>query len=388
MRKRATAILALVVLTMPAVSLAGAQEKEAKKLYDKGVALAKEGSYEEAISYFEEARTRGAPDETLFNLGKCYEALGLFHVAVDYYEEYLDSPQPKKPKKVAKLIEELRLKPSTLKFDSEPAGAEVRQVLLDGTESTLGTTPFEYRAEAGEFTFVIVKEGFEKKQITMETGYGKPFNLVITLGSDDVDVQVVDTSAKPEKHEVALGFPRVGLAVDLGGGVSLFPYPDVGFEAGGDFTLAVAYRFGHMVDTGLALGLRLDVRSYNLACTLESGERARWSAVMAHILAVPAYQFNLHERIGLELSLPLGIAVLSPPGSLPSTARIDLTDGFVSGGGLAMFELGLSASLRIALVSALYLVVEPVRMRILVPFGQWRPALFDMDILVRLGFEF
>lgn len=382
--RRFIALLALPLLLV-ALPAAAQDDLDAKKLFKKGVQLAKEGSYEEAISYFEEARSRGAPDETLFNMGKCYEALGLYHVAVEYYQKYLDSPKPQKVKKIKNLMEELRLKPSTLTFNSIPEGAEVRHVVGDGTESKLGVTPFEYKAEAGEFTFSVVKEGYPTKKFSIETGYGKPFDLQISLGEGESSpgLEVMEKTKKVKKFEVDLGFPKIGLMVDLGGGVALYPYPGVDFRAGGDFTLGVSYRFAHGVDNGLGVGLRLDIRSLKLTTDTRD-----YSAIMAHILAVPAYQIRVHEILGLEFSLPVGVAILSVTEDVPTDERVDLLRGYLTSNGLAMFELGVAIGLRIRIVSALYAVIEPLRFHLLVPFAQWRPALVDMDILVRIGFEF
>ncbi len=405
----ALALVALAITLAPAPATAQDDDK-AFELYKKGVDLAKQGEYEEAIKNFEEARMRGAPDETLFNLGKCYEGLGLFHVAVDYYQQYLDSPDAKHVDAVKEVVEELRIKPSQLVFTSEPPGAEVRQVLEDGTEDKLGVTPFEHTAEAGTFTFIVAKEGMGEKKVTLEAGYGKPYDLEIELTGDDVTVDVIDKSKKledlggtqpepepepeppvddrPKKPRPV--FPKLGVAVELGAGAALYPHAKVDFQAGGIFTFGAAYRFSLGVKSGLSAGLRFTFRSLELTGS-QGGDDRTWKAFLIHILAVPGYQIEVHEKLGLDLTLPLGVAVLSPTDNLSDTAWVDLVGGRVSGGSLALFDLGVGAALRIKLASGLYVTVEPVRLHILMPFKTWgngTKALVDLDITARIGFQF
>ncbi|MBW2263122.1 MAG: tetratricopeptide repeat protein [Deltaproteobacteria bacterium] len=399
----ALAILLLAVTIAPAHAWAQ-DDDQAFELYKKGVDLAKVGEYEEAIKHFEEARMRGAPDQTLFNLGKCYEGLGLFHVAVDYYDQYLESPNAKHVDAVKDVVEELRIKPSKLVFTSEPQGAEVRQVLEDGTEVKLGVTPFEHTAEAGEFTFIVTKEGLGEKKVTLEAGYGKPYDLEIDLTADDVEVDVIDKSKtlddlgakepepepEPEPPRPKPVFPKLGLAIELGAGAALFPHAEVDFQAGGIFTFGAAYRFSLGVKSGLSAGLRFTFRSYELTGS-QGGDDRTWKAFMIHILAVPGYQIEVHEKLGLDLTLPLGIVILNPTDNLSDSAWIDLVDGRISGGNVALFDLGVGAALRIKLVSGLYVTVEPVRLHILFPFKSWgngTKALFDLDITARIGFQF
>jgi hypothetical protein len=387
---------------------AGAEDDEkAYKLFKQGVDLAKEGKYEEALKFFEEARMRGAPDETLFNMGKCYEGLGLFHVAADYYEQYIDSPDAKHVDKVKEVIEELEIKPSPLNFTSDPPGAEVRRVLADGTDTKLGVTPFEYTAEAGEFTFVVVKKGFEPKEVTITTGFGRPFDLEIDLTTDVVEVEVIDRSkklsdlgeegetgeeeepGKPEKpRKPPPEFPRLGLAMEMGSGVALYPYKGADFKAGGIISFRIGYRFSKGPESGLSVGLHLDARSYRLDEDPDYGGRS-WQGWLVHVLAVPAYQFKVHPRLAVEASLPLGFAVLTS--GAPGSAHVDLVDGRITGS-LALFDLGVGAALRIMIVSGLYATVEPVRLHLLFPLKKWGPdapkALADLDIAARIGFQF
>jgi len=401
---------ALLVVTIAPSRAEAQDDDQAFELYQEGVELAKEGEYEEAIKKFEEARTRGAPDQTLFNLGKCYEGLGLFHVAVDYYEQYLESPDAKHADAVKEIIEELRIKPSKLVFTSEPPGAEVRQVLADGTEDKLGVTPFEHTAEAGTFTFIVTKEGMGEKKVELEAGYGKPYDLEIKLTADDVTVDVIDKSKTledlggqepgpepgpepepepgPEKPKPT--FPKLGVAIELGAGAALYPHAEVDFQAGGIFTFGAAYRFSLGVDSGLSAGLRFTFRSYEITGS-QGGDDRTWKAFLIHVLIVPGYQIKLHEKLGLDLTLPLGLAILDPTDDLSDSAWVDLVGGRISNGNVSMFDLGVGAALRIKMLSGLYATVEPVRLHIMFPFKTWGTgtrALFDLDITARIGFQF
>jgi hypothetical protein len=324
---------------------------------------------------------------------------------VDYYEQFLESPDAKKRKQVEEIIEELRIKPSVLVFTSEPSGAEVRQLLEDGTETKLGVTPFEHTAESGTFTFIVTKGGYGEKEVTIETGYGKPYDLEISLTEEDVTVEVIDKSKtladvsepvepepepEPEPRKPPPSFPKVGLAVELGTGPALYPYPKVDFQAGGIFTFGLAYRLKHGVESGFSAGLRFTFRSYRLEGT-HGGDSREWDSLIIHILAVPGYQIRMHERLGLELTLPLGVAVIKPTDNLSESAWVDLVGGHISNGNVSLFDLGVGAALRIHVVSGLYIVVEPVRLHLLMPFKPWgndTKVLVDLDIVARIGFEF
>jgi hypothetical protein len=391
--------LALSIALVPAAGHAASKKSKAQKLYKKAVQAAKIGEYDEAIRFFEEARARGAPPVTLFNIGKCYEAMGEFYVAVDYYREYLTYPKAKKKAKIEKRIEELRIKPSVVTFDSIPVGAEVHEEHDDGTTKKLGMTPLELTVEAGDKTYYLIKKGFKTKRVRLDAGFGKPFPLEITLTPEVEAAQIELEKALEARQKKKKEYHPVGLYLEIGAGAALYPYTYVeyesgtgteslGFSAGADTSFGLGWRFAHGVSTGFALGLRGNFRTMTLRLT---GDGLSYTSLVAEVLAVPAFQVRLHEILGLELTLPLGIAWLVPGGGSNEDFRVDLVDGYIDGSNLMLLDVGFGAGLRFALARGLYLDLEPARIHLLVPLRSWQndvKLLVDVDVGVRLGYEF
>ena len=96
-------VAALAVLLLSGAVRAGDEEK-AKELYQQAVDLAKDGRYTEAVPLFEEAYSLGAPPVALYNIGRCYESLGKFGLAVDYYQRYVAAPGVEDAAEVEEII--------------------------------------------------------------------------------------------------------------------------------------------------------------------------------------------------------------------------------------------------------------------------------------------
>ncbi len=404
------------VLIAPLVALAlaaapsgvEAKKSKAQKAYKKGVNAAKVGNYEEAIEHFEEARARGAPPVTLYNIGKCYEALGQFYVAVDYYEEYLEYPKAKKVKKIRAKIDELHLKPSVVTFMSVPPGSEVQRQHDDKTVDKVGVTPLELTLESGEHVYFLVKPGYKKKQLLINAGFGKPYKLEITMTPSEDEVVVKPTEVGKKKKKRKKGpYDPVGFYMEIGAGAAVHPYVyvpyehdtgteiedrKVGMQVGGDFSFGLGWAFSHTTESGFMLGLRADLRTYRLeGVDRLSGDRVDVVSLFASVLLVPAFKVYLEDFLALEFSLPFGLAWLVPGSGVGEDSRINLVDGYISGGNLLLFDLGVGAGLKFQLVRGLYLTVEPVRLHMFFPTAKWKNGarvLLDIDFGIRLGYEF
>ena len=85
------------------------------------------------------------------------------------------------------------------------------------------------------------------------------------------------------------------------------------------------------------------------------------------------------------------MAWLVPGSGVDGDSRINLVDGFITGGNLLLFDLGVGAGLKFQLARGLYLTIEPVRMHMFFPMAKWRNEakfLLDLDFGIRLGYEF
>jgi hypothetical protein len=371
----AACLAALVLCVAPR---AGADDKDtALALYQEAVDLAKEGKYEAAIVLFEKAHGLGAPPVTLYNIGKCYQDLEDLEKAVEYYEQYVQSPGVEDAADVQAVIEELEDTPSPVRIETIPGEAEVYEVLTDSTRQKLGTTPLEFEADAGSHGYLIEKKGFKTKKIKLKTGLGKAFDLEITL-----------TEKKEQTTPAKSDDDGLGLFVEAGGGAALHAYKAVAFTAGAEASVAIGWRFAKGMDTGFSVALRTSLRPYRLTAV---GEDRRYGALFTTILAVPAVQVRLHERLAVEASIPMGLTLLSPLDAIPSTTEIRLVGGTIQDGAVPLFDVGFGASLRIGIVSMFYIVVQPIHLHVLVPTTTWQndiKALVDIDMGIRLGLEF
>ena len=402
-------VAALLALAFSALPLeAHAKKSAAQKAYKAGVKAAKVGNYEKAIKSFEEARARGAPPVTLYNIGKCYEALGQFYVAVDYYEEYLDYPKAKKVKKIRKKIDELYLKPSVVTFTTVPPGSEVQKEHDDKTVDKVGVTPLELTLEAGEHVYYLIKSGYKKKKLVIDAGFGKPYDLEVTMTPEEDEAVVEPTTVgKKKKKRKAGPYDPVGFYMEIGAGAALHPYVyvpyehdtgteveerKVGTQVGGDFSFGLGWAFSHTTESGFMLGLRTNFRTYQLeGIDRLSGDRVDEGALFVSMLLVPSYKVYLEDFLALEFNLPLGLGWLVPGSGVDEDSRINLVDGYISGSSLLLFDLGVGAGLKFQLYRGLYLTVEPVRLHLLFPLAKWKndaKVLTDLDFGVRFGYEF
>lgn len=376
------AVGVILSITMSGAVLAkGKAKSKAVTLYQEAVELAKEEKYEAAILLFNEALEAGAPSVTYYNIAKCHESLGDLESAVDNYQAYLESPDATDVQEVQETIETLQATPSDVSIESEPEGVQVTEVLEDGNEEPLGQTPLQLQADAGAHTYRLSMEGYESSEVTVEAGLGK---------EQAVEVQLDEVEPPPEPEKPEPPGDALGVAVQVGGGASITAAKDLA-QPGGAVTLAAAYRFAHAVETGFAVGLRFDLRPFSLEGTDEGGDAVYYPGLFTAIQAVPAYQFKVHRRLGVELSLPIGLAILNATRTVPSSATLDLVGGTIRGGGLVLFDVGLAAALRIWVVQGLFICAEPVRLHLMVPVTKWlsdNEVVAGVDFSVHVGWEF
>jgi hypothetical protein len=402
------AALALTIASAPAQVLAD----EAKEIYKKGVQAAKDGEYEEALELFEEARNLGAPAAVLYNIGKCHDELGDYHLALEYYEEYLEDPKAKGTGKVKDRIKEIQAMDSVVKIGSEPPGAEVYEEIEDEDDQKVGITPLETTVEKGEHVYVFKKTGYLKKSITIEAENGKPFDIDVTLTPEegtelpeDMD-EPGEGKKKKEKKKREKG-KHLGIFVEIGAGAALHPYTFIeyeagspigsevntlAFQAGADVSIGGGYRLELAEKMSFGAGLRASFRTYELrGMDRHTGDDVKAVSLFATLLAVPSFQYDFHEILSLEASLPFGLAWLVPTGGIDADARINLVNGYIDGANLMLFDLGIGAALKIRVVDELYVTVEPVRLQVLFPLTTWKnhtKSLFDIDLGARIGYEF
>jgi hypothetical protein len=146
----------------PAAAPTKEQLAEAKKFFEQGLKLKKEGLYQEALASFLEAN-RITPRESIQNnLALTYRLLKDMGSAYDAYEvllsRYGDKMKPQLKDEAKKAIEALEVLTGVIAIGVQEPGAKV---LLDGKD--LGPTPLAnpVRVNIGTHQLTITKDGFD-----------------------------------------------------------------------------------------------------------------------------------------------------------------------------------------------------------------------------------
>ena len=113
--------VAVALLALPAAALAqpsGADLELAKKHFELGRTYYDQASYRRALDAFSESYRLSQKPALLFNVGKCYEALGQLQPAIEHYERYLrdtglaDSNLSARVENLKKRLEASRARPT------------------------------------------------------------------------------------------------------------------------------------------------------------------------------------------------------------------------------------------------------------------------------------
>ena len=393
--RRCCALLAAVAAAaalclVPTRALAQEDDPEAEALtvYQKAVAFAKDGSWDEALEHFLMAADLGAPAVVHYNIGRCLEALGRFEEAAASYERYLQDPAATDVDEVKKRIDELRKKPSLVTIDSEPAGASILKQTDEG-EVALGTTPYETELDAGKHTLVLRLPGYEDKLVEASSGYGSHILIDSPLEKSPAPIepeQEGDGATPAGGKRGPDGRGAIGLVVEAGGGLSLHMYQNVDTAAGGSFLLDIHKIFGHG-RLHFAAGAQVSGQPYAMAA--DGG--GKYSTMFTDALAFAHLRCRLMNRLVLVAALPLGLSFLSALEAIPQEAELTLLGGRLAGGSLPFFAVGISAALRVNLFRGLHVLLRPLDVMLLVPLKTLyseNKVLPRYSLTVLLGWEF
>jgi hypothetical protein len=144
---------------------------EAKKNFEVGLKLYKDGLVKEALAAFLAANKIAARASVLRNIGQCQRDLHDFAAAyetyIDLLERFRPSMKPAEVKDTERALDELSLLTGTIAIDAPESGATVT---ID--EKEVGTTPLPgpVRVNLGAHTVNVAKSGFEpfSKQVTIQ----------------------------------------------------------------------------------------------------------------------------------------------------------------------------------------------------------------------------
>src|SRR5277367_3097292 len=113
---------------VPLPALASEQDlARARVLDQQGVRAYREERYNDAISFFEEARKLGGPPSEIWNIAKCHVHMDEPEEGAKFIEEYLDQKglSAADRAEAEQQLREIQHRHSTLTVSSSPAGATV-----------------------------------------------------------------------------------------------------------------------------------------------------------------------------------------------------------------------------------------------------------------------
>ncbi|RYE92034.1 MAG: PEGA domain-containing protein [Myxococcales bacterium] len=147
---------------------------EAKKHYDRGIKLFKEGLFREALAAFLQARELSPRESIQRNIAQSYRELKDLPKAHDAYVELLDTfgstLRPRDAEQIRQVIDELRQLTATVDLSSTERDA---QVTVDGVAA--GATPLQkpLRLATGGHRVAVAKAGFVPFQVDVELRAGE-----------------------------------------------------------------------------------------------------------------------------------------------------------------------------------------------------------------------
>ena len=147
---------------------------EAKKHYDRGIKLFKEGLYREALAAFLQARELSPRESIQRNIAQSYRELKDLPRAHDAYVELLDTfgatLKPRDAEQIRQVIDELRQLTATVELTASERDAAVT---VDGTSAGAAPLAKPLRLSTGSHRIAVAKPGFNPFQVDVELRAGE-----------------------------------------------------------------------------------------------------------------------------------------------------------------------------------------------------------------------
>lgn len=219
--KLAVSVLVAVWVLVSAGLVSGEPSKEDKdlaaQLYERAATSYKEGEYETAIGYLEQAYALDPDPVILYNLGRSFEGnaqLDKAEAALLEVQANPATPEEVQTRVTADLKRIGNLKNNQLgqlAVETNPAGA---RLTLD--DRNVGKTPFAEKVAIGEHTVLIQLDGYESVETSVTIGKEAPTQLNLEL----VSLGGGGASGLEIAAYVSLGVGGLGL---IGGLATYFP---------------------------------------------------------------------------------------------------------------------------------------------------------------------
>lgn len=183
-------ICAALLVTAPALAAGGKlspEEREARALFDQGLALSDEGRWSEALEAFKKSDGLQHSASVRFNMAVTFRALGRFVEAKRIAAELLARGVDDKPlksglqKEVQKLHDEVVPKVVVAVIKRSPADATLE---IDGTLHIVGSDG-RIELDPGKHVFLLRKEGYETATVS-RTLEGSEVEIILTAPKTNI----------------------------------------------------------------------------------------------------------------------------------------------------------------------------------------------------------
>jgi hypothetical protein len=278
------------------------QKLKASQYHQMAMNLYKKGMYEEAVEYFLKAYEMDKDPSTMFNIGKCYDALYRYVDAYKYYSDYIATGDEERLEEAREAMAAIEKMPVMLKVVSDPEGAGV---YIDGEVVKFQRTPVIAEVSPGKHAVVIEKDGFARVEREVEIPVGGEAKLEVELEkvADTSKVVVVEDGGKGKKKDKKAGEPvKIKKKVRKGGPAKV------------PFGIGVA--FGATVSTTPALGsfidgtLNLDFRIKQFTVGLGVDNFFFTDTYLLSAYPAAGYTLELPKNLSLRFSAGFGFAYL------------------------------------------------------------------------------
>ena len=181
----------VVVACVALCGVASADDRQdARTEFAAGQQADKDNDYASAIEHYLRANELVPHPFAVFNIAADYERLGQLREAERWYQQYLATAPPgPEHDRVARLVPELKKRPSSLSVRSIPDGA---RVAIDGRPA--GQTTVHVTLPGGAH-HVTIERGSDRDERDVTLEYGEPGDVVFTLSGTPGSVYVFGTPA-------------------------------------------------------------------------------------------------------------------------------------------------------------------------------------------------
>ena len=207
------ALVALAVALVPATGFGGPKQASptAIALENEGLRAFKEGRCDDAIRFFYSALRAGGSPDALVPIAQCHISAGRFEDASNVLEQYIAQLSIKETDRLRARaqLEELRGRPSSVSFSTQPPGATV---IVDGRRDLAAATPATLQVPPGNHAVTFELGGYLPVTREFVTRFGRPVNV----GAELSQAQPSASERQPATETAAVEEGRVGLLAEAG----------------------------------------------------------------------------------------------------------------------------------------------------------------------------